>query len=158
MKLIEIGVLVNTHGIKGEVRIISNFEFKEKVFVIGNELYFSENESLTINSYRKHKNYDMVTFKGINDILEVNKYKGKKVYFDYESLELNENEYLDSQIIGLDAYYENKFIGKIDDIEQNRKQKLFVINNILIPYNENFIDKINIKENKITLKNLNGLI
>lgn len=157
MNLIEIGIIVNTHGIKGELRIISNFEYKDKVFIAGNKLYVND-EELVINSYRPHKQYDMVTFKGLNSILEVKKYKGKKVYFNKNELILSKNEYLDEDLISLDAYYNNELIGKIDDVEINANKKLFVINNKLIPYNENFVEDINLKENKIILKNLEGLI
>ena len=75
MDLIYIGKIVNTHGIKGEVRILSDFEYKEEVFKINNKLIVDNNE-LIIKSYRKHKNYDMVTFEGIDDINDVLKYKG----------------------------------------------------------------------------------
>lgn len=157
MNLIEIGIIVNTHGIKGELRIISNFEYKDKVFIAGNKLYVND-EELVINSYRPHKQYDMVTFKGLNSILEVQKYKSKKVYFNKSELILSKNEYLDEDLISLNAYYNNELIGKIDDVEINANKKLFVINNKLIPYNENFVEDINLKENKIILKNLEGLI
>ena len=158
MNLIKLGVIVNTHGIKGEIRIISNFEYKDRIFKVGNILYVGENESLKIDSYRKHKNYDMITFNGITDIRDVLKYKGKKVYFDKEDLILKENEYLDSDLIGLDVIYQGNIIGKLSNIELNGNRKLFVINDKLIPYNDNFIESIDLANNKIVLKNLEGLI
>ncbi len=158
MNLKRLGVIVNTHGIKGEVRIISNFEYKDRVFKVGNSIYLNNNEELKIDTYRKHKNYDMITFNNINDIRDVLKYKGQNVYYDKDKLVLNDNEYLDDDLINLDAYYNNTLIGKIDNIELNGNKKLFVINNKLIPYNDNFIESIDIPNNKIILKNLEGLI
>ncbi len=158
MNKVKIGVIVNTHGIKGEIRIISKFDYKDRVFIVGNTLYTDSNEELKIDSYRRHKNYDMITFNGINDIKDVLKYKGKYVYFDKDKLNLNSNEYLDDDLIGLDVYFNNELIGKLDDIELNANRKLFVINNKLIPYNDNFIESIDLSNNKIVLKNLEGLI
>ena len=158
MNLKRLGVIVNTHGIKGEVRIISNFEYKDRVFKVGNSIYINNNEELKIDTYRKHKNYDMITFNNINDIRDVLRYKGQNVYYDKDKLVLNDNEYLDDDLINLDAYYNNTLIGKIDNIELNGNKKLFVINNKLIPYNDNFIELIDIPNNKIILKNLEGLI
>lgn len=158
MNLKRLGVIVNTHGIKGEVRIISNFEYKDRVFKVGNSIYLNNNEELKIDSYRKHKNYDMITFNNITDIRDVLRYKGQNVYYDKDKLVLNDNEYLDDDLINLDAYYNNTLIGKIDNIELNGNKKLFVINNKLIPYNDNFIESIDIPNNKIILKNLEGLI
>ena len=62
-----VGKIVSTHGIKGEIRILSDFDYKEKVFKVGNKLII-ENKEYTIKSYRKHKNYDMVTFIDRNHI------------------------------------------------------------------------------------------
>ena len=73
MNLVYVGKIVNTHGIKGEVKIISDFEYKDQIFKIGNKI-FVDDETLEINSYRVHKNYDMITLKGFNDINEVLKY------------------------------------------------------------------------------------
>lgn len=158
MNRIKIGIIVNTHGIKGEIRIISKFDYKDRVFKVGNTLYTDNNEELKIDSYRKHKNYDMITFNGINDIKDVLKYKGKYVYFDKDKLNLNSNEYLDDDLIGLDVYFNNELIGKLDDIELNGNRKLFVINDKLVPYNDNFIENIDLPNNKIVLKNIEGLI
>lgn len=158
MNLKRLGVIVNTHGIKGEVRIISNFEYKDRIFKVGNSIYLNNNEELKIDTYRKHKNYDMITFNSITDIRDVLRYKGQNVYYDKDKLVLNDNEYLDDDLINLDAYYNNTLIGKIDNIELNGNKKLFVINNKLIPYNDNFIESIDIPNNKIILKNLEGLI
>ena len=70
MEYVCIGKLVNTHGIKGEVKLLSNFEYKNKVFVVGMNFYIGEDkEKVTVNSYRHHKVFDMVTFKEYNYII-----------------------------------------------------------------------------------------
>lgn len=159
MRIMNIGVLVNTHGLKGEVRIISDFDYKDKIFVVENHLLVGElRKDLEITSYRKHKQYDMVTFKGYPSILDVNIFKGQKVYYDIDTLNLKETEHLDVDLIGLDAYFEEKVIGKIEDVEINSDRKLFVINGKLIPYNDNFVEAIDTKNKRIILKNLQGLI
>ena len=79
--MLYIGKVAGTHGIKGEIRILSDFKYKDIVFQKGNYLYIDE-DNLTIDTYRVHKNYDMVTFIGINDINDVLKYKGQDVYID----------------------------------------------------------------------------
>ena len=65
MNLIYIGKLVNTHGLKGEVRIISDFKYKNDVFKVNNNVYIND-VKYTINSYRSHKMFDMVTLSDIN--------------------------------------------------------------------------------------------
>ena len=65
MELIYIGKIVNTHGLKGEMRLISDFKYKHEIFKINNELYVNNNKYI-INSYRKHKIFDMVTLSNVN--------------------------------------------------------------------------------------------
>ena len=39
MDYIYIGKIVNTHGIKGEVRILSDFKYKDRIFKNGFNMY-----------------------------------------------------------------------------------------------------------------------
>lgn len=158
MEYIYIGKIVNTHGIKGEVRILSRFDFKEKVFVPNTLIYIGEEKiEEKIVSYRKHKSFDMVLLEGINDINDVLKYKGKNVYISSSSLKLSDNEILDEDLIGFTALYEDKEIGIVNDI-MDYGNKVLKINESLIPYNENFILKLDKENKKIYLKNVEGLI
>ena len=111
MKKIYIGKFVNTHGLKGEIRIISDFEYKDDVFKIGNTIYI-DNKKFTIKSYRIHKNYDMVSFDEVNDINEIEKYKGLDVYIDSDDFNF---EYVLSDLISFKVYDENKYIGDVSD-------------------------------------------
>ena len=158
MNLRKLGIIVNTHGIKGEIRIVSDFDYKNRIFKVGNTIYLSETEPLIIDSYRHHKIYDMITFNKINDIKDVLIYKGKTVYYDKDTLVLNNNEYLDEDLMNFDVYFNDKLLGNLDNIEKNAGRKLFVINNKLIPYNDNFIECIDVLNKKIVLKNIEGLI
>ena len=159
MNYILIGKLVNTHALKGEVRIISDFTYKTRIFIPNMKLYIGkEKESVTIETYRKHKNFDMCKFKEYNYINDVLKFKGNNVYINREDLKLSNDEYLDIDLIGLNVYYNEKNIGIIDEIENNNGYKLFIISNKYIPYNKEFIDNIDLKNKKITLKNLEEII
>ena len=131
--MLYIGDLVNTHGIKGEVRIISSFKYKDIVFKINNYLYI-DNLKLKITSYRKHKNFDMVTFEGYDNINDVLKFKGKKVYNN------------------------GKYIGVLEEIIKGGSGELLVVRGVkkyLIPYVDEFI--LNIGED-INLNLIEGLI
>ena len=79
MNFVCIGKLINTHGIKGEVRIISDFKYKDIVFKKGNSIIIDK-ISYEIVSYRKHKNYDMLMLLGINSINEAELLKDKLEY------------------------------------------------------------------------------
>ena len=113
-----IGKIVNTHGIKGEVRIISDFKYKNLVFKPGVNIYVGKKrEKLTIATYRTHKNYDMVTFNGINDINDVLCYKGDSVFINREDIKID--GYVNEDIINLEVYSKQKLIGHVTSIVNN---------------------------------------
>ncbi len=148
MKYIFIGRIVNTHALKGEVRIVSDFEFKDKIFKENTLLYIGENKDKEIiETYRKHKQFDMVKFKGIDYINDVLKYKGSKVYIDESILNLKDDEILISELINMDVYNDNKYVGRITEYRSDNGNNMLRVNNKLIPYNKDFITKID-KENK----------
>ena len=161
MNYLFIGEIVNTHGIKGEVRIISDFKFKEDVFKVGNKLYVGPyKDELEITSYRVHKNYDMVTFKGINDINEVLRYKGKKVYIIREEYKFD--GFLDEDIIGLDAYVKDKKIGVVSDIIKSHAHPILDIESDskhnYVPFIDEFVLNVDLDNKRIDLEVIEGMI
>ena len=156
MDYVYVGKLVNTHALKGEVRIVSDFSFKSRVFLVHNNLYLGKDkEKVTIESYRVHKNYDMVKFCGFNDISDVLRFRGMSVYFLKDDLVLESGEYLDSDFLGKKAIYDGKVIGKISDIINNNGYKLFCVSGKYIPYNFDFISSVG---KDVVFKNLEGII
>lgn len=155
--MIYIGKLVNTHGLKGEVKIISDIDFKKEVFKKGNHLYIND-DKLTINNYRIHKNFDMITFEEIKDINEVLKYKNSNVYIDKNEIK---NITLNEELIGYEVY-SDRYIGKISKLMKNKKYDILVIENnekkYLVPNIKEFVIKIDSKNKKITLNEIEGLI
>ena len=159
MEYVCIGKLVNTHGIKGEVKLLSNFEYKDKAFVVGINFYIGEDkEKVTVNSYRHHKVFDMVTFKEYNYINDVLKFKNKLVYVLRTDLALDNNSILDRDYIGMNAYYEGMLIGKVKDIIDNNGYKLMLIGTKYVPFNKEFISSVSVTKNELILKNVEGLL
>lgn len=157
MELVNIGRIVNTHGIKGELRILSDFRYKDKVFVKGTKLYVGKKkEEFIINTYRHHKVFDMVTFDGYTNINEVLYLKGLNVYVDIDSIDLG-NVIYPEKLIGYEVYFENELIGNVTEVLNEPASFVLRINEkVLIPYVDNFIDKI--EDNKIYVKNVRGLL
>lgn len=162
MNLICIGKIVNTHGIKGEIRILSSFLEKDLVFKPGFKIYIGSNfEEHVIISYRVHKNFDMICLEGLSDINLVLKYKGQKVYINKDDLSLKENEYLLEDLIGMKIICDKEELGIVRDIFDNKAGKLLYVafaKNYYIPYNNNYIKQVNAKEKKIYGEHIKDLI
>ncbi len=157
-----LGKIVNTHGIKGELRILSNFEKKDLVFKKRIKIYIGpEKQEEEINTYRQHKNFDMITLKNYNNINEVLKYKNAKVYFKKSTLNLKDDDYLLEELIDLEIYENEEFLGKITDIVYTKNSILLYISytkNYYIPYLDNYIEKVDLKNKRVIVKNAKGLI
>ena len=162
MKYVLIGKIVNTHGLKGEVRILSDFKYKEKAFIPNMKIYIGKNkQEEKIITYRHHKIFEMITMEGYNDIDEVLKYKGEYVFVNKEDIKLNKNEYLDEDIIGLNAIVNDKVLGRVQKIENHNGNYILLVKNdnktYLIPYNFDIILNINLETKEINIKNIPGL-
>lgn len=164
MEYIYIGKIVNTHGIKGELRILSDFEYKERVFKKGFTLYIGKDkEKEEINTYRHHKEFEMVTFNEYNNINQVLKYLKENVYILKEDLNLGEEEYLEKELIGFDVIENTEVVGKIINIEKTSPtNKIMEINykgkRVLLPYHKDFILKLDLQNKKIEVKLIEGMI
>ncbi len=160
---IYIGKIVNTHGIKGEIRILSDFEYKDKVFIKDMPIYIGRKKELEIiNSYRHHKNFEMITMKNYTNINEVLKYKGLYVYIKREDLLLSKTEYLDDDYVGLKVIVDNNEKGTIKEIRNTGiNNKIIVIEyqskEVLIPFQSEFIISIDINKKEIVLNPIKGM-
>lgn len=161
MKYIYIGDVVNTHGLKGEVRLISNFEYKKRVFKKNFKLYIGRSkEEVKINTYRVHKEYDMLTFEGLTSIDDVIIYKGDKVYINRDDLKIK--GYFNEDLIGLEVYSDDKYVGKVEFIMKNKAHNILVVTEedkkSLIPNIPEFVSKIDLDNKRIDIKAIEGLI
>ena len=118
-----VGKIVNTHGINGEVRVISVTDFPEERYKKGSELLLFKKDKhepipLTVKSWRKHKHFDLLTFEGYQSIIDVDHFKGGILKVSEEHLErLEENEYYFHEIIGCTVLDENSQpIGVVKEI------------------------------------------
>lgn len=162
MKYILIGKIVNTHGLKGEVRILSSFKYKNKVFIPNMKIYIGKDKiPEEINTYRHHKIFEMITMKNYNDINQILKYKGEYLFVNKEDIKLEKNEYLDEDIIGLNVYTDNKLLGIVKKIEDHNSNIILLVKNdsktYLIPYNFDIITNINLETKEMHVNNIPGL-
>ncbi|UBH09534.1 ribosome maturation factor RimM [Macrococcus armenti] len=163
---INVGKIVNTHGVKGEVKILTASDFASERFKPGKVLmipFKEEKVILTIKSYRTHKNFHMVSFEGLNNINDVEKYKGLDVFQDIENKDiiLDEHEYFYSDIIGCTVYDGAREIGTVKEIFETGANDVWVVQGekeYLIPYIEDVVKSIDIDHKKIIIEPIEGLL
>ncbi|MRX70571.1 ribosome maturation factor RimM [Bacillus lacus] len=169
-KWFNVGKIVNTHGVRGEIRVISRTDFPEERYAIGNKLYiFTESkkdpEEVTVAAHRLHKNFHLLTFEGYTSIGQVEQFKGAilKVPEDQQG-ELDEGEFYFHEIIACTVYTaEGEEIGKIREILTPGANDVWVIQrtgkkDALIPYIDDIVEEIDIANKRISIRNMEGLL
>lgn len=159
MDFVYIGDIVNTHGLKGELRILSSFSHKEEIFKPNFYLYIEE-KSYKIKTYRKHKNYDMVTFEGFTTIEDVLFLKGKSVYMNRNEIDstlLLESDYLNMEVYS-DKGNRGKVVSILKGVAYNYLEVALRKKTYYVPLIPPFIDKVIKEENQVWIHEIEGLL
>ena len=160
MNKIFIGKVVSTHGIKGEIRILSDFPYKDKVFVINNKIIIDDKEYI-IKSYRVHKGYDMVTLDGFNNINDVLFLLKSNVYISEELLNLDDDEILDDELMSYKVLTKDGKEGIIKEIfkasSTNKILRVMFDKEVLIPMNSPMIKKIDKGNKEVIVELIEGM-
>lgn len=169
MKYLEVGKIVTTHGIKGELKVSITTDTLSR-FNVGNKLYLkkgSEYIEVIIDSFRMHKGMALITINNLKNINDVLAYVGLFLYVNREELDdLNEGQYYYEDLIGLDVYDKTVESGKIgeviDVIEVPQGEILRIkLNNGkkgLVPFVDEFIIDVDIENNILIINTIEGLL
>jgi 16S rRNA processing protein RimM len=166
---LNVGKIVNTHGIRGEVRVISQTDFALERYQPGKMLMlFRENQApltLTIDTYRRHKNFDLLSFEGYPSINQVESFRdGILKVAKEDRVELAENEFYYYEIIGAEVVTEEgKVIGKVKEILSPGANDVWVVQrkgkkDALLPYIDSVIKEVDVTAQKIIVEIPEGLL
>ena len=148
MELIYVGKIVNTFGIKGELKIVSRFEMAKRVFVKGNHLIINKTD-YEITNVRFHKNNYLVELNNIKDINKIEYLINEEVYFAKENLNLTASEYLIEELLNYKVVSNNEEVGVVTSYDDNKINPLIKVNDrFYIPIKGNFILNVD-KTNKV---------
>lgn len=164
---LRVGVIANTHGIKGEVKVypttddINRFDnLKEAILDTGKDYI-----NLKIQGVKYFKNMVIVKFKGIDNINDIEKYKGKYLLVTRENaVPLEENEYYIADLIDMEVYDENgDKLGVLYDVMQTGANDVYVIRldsgkELLLPNIDQCILEVNVEDKKMKVHILEGLM
>ena len=163
---ISIGKITNFFGIKGEAKVGYSDEKRIKEAKTVYMLDDTSKAELEIVSCRFHKNFAIVKFKGIDDINELLKYKGQRIFVSKNEVlgKLDKDEFLVNDLIGCFVFSENdEKIGEVVAISSSAGQDLLNIKNgfgkiDLVPFVNEFFPIVDIKNKKIVIKPIEGLL
>jgi 16S rRNA processing protein RimM len=163
MEKIKIAKIVNTHGIRGDLKLKSYTDFEDFRFKKGHHLfirYENQDIEMEVRSHRVHKGMDLVRFEDHLDINLVEKYKNCFVYDYKNDALLDEDEYYVSDLIGCEVYNNNELIGKVMDVQLYSHHDLLVVKgkdkDYKIPYVNAFVLNEDIENKRIDVNLIEG--
>lgn len=167
LKFLEIGQIINTHGVKGEVKIYPLTDDARR-FLKLNWVYIKRNDEMTkynIQSVKFLKNLVIIKFEGINDMTEAETFKNCKLLVDRENaVKLPEDSYFICDIIGCEVFEENgQRLGVVKNVLKTGSNDVYELNSdryreLLIPAIKSAILDVDIENKKIIVKLPEGLV
>ncbi|WMT27825.1 ribosome maturation factor RimM [Bacillus aerius] len=170
LEWLNVGKIVNTHGVRGEVRVVSKTDFPEERYKKGSVLYiFKQNQKeplkVTVTSHRQHKQFDLLTFEEVGSLNEAEQLKESILKVEKEHLgSLDEGEFYFHEIIGCEVYdEEDKLIGQIKEVLTPGANDVWVVGrkgkkDALIPYIPSVVKTVDISSKKVHIEVMEGLI
>lgn len=166
-QLLQVGVISSTHGIRGEVKVfpttddVKRFKKLKKVILDTGR----ENLPLEVESVKFFKQFAIVKFKGIDNINDIEKYKGKSLLVDRENaVKLRKDEYFIADMIGLQVYTEDgEAFGVLKDVLETGANDVYIIDSqkygeVLVPAIKQCILDVDIEGQKMTIHLMEGLV
>ena len=167
-KFVSVGKILNFHGIKGEAKV--GFTKNQEDFFCSLDKVFVKKDNeylpLIIKNSRLHKNIALVQFEGINSIDELLEYKGALLYVEEETIRenLEEDEFLIDELVSLEVFDQNgEKKGFVVGVSNNGASDLLSVKTnskkiVLIPFVKAIVTDVSIKDKKIIINNIEGLI
>ncbi len=165
-EMLQVGVITDTHGIKGEVKVfpttddVNRFDYLKKAYIDSKEGLIP----VKVNSVKYFKQYVIIKFKGINDINDIEKYKKSPLLVTREdAVPLEEGQYYITDIIGINVYTDDGVnIGTLKEVLQTGANDVYIVRNsenkeILIPAIKQCILGIDLEKKEMKVHLLDGL-
>ncbi len=156
---IEAGRIVNTHGIRGEVKIQAWLDSPEFLSRFGT--IYIDGKPVKMLSARAHKGFVIAALEGIDDINAAMSLKNKIAYIDRADAKLGRDEYFLCDIIGARVVSEGgEPIGILEDIFETPASQIYVVKGEtehLIPAVDEFVIKVDAENAVVTVRLIEGM-
>ena len=166
-KQLQVGVISSTHGVRGEVKVfpttddVTRFRQLKKVYLdTGREML-----PLEIQNVKFFKQFAILKFKGIDNINDIQKYRGKSLMIDREdAVDLEEDEYFIADMIGMKVCTEDgSEFGTLKDVMETGANDVYIIDSlehgeVLIPAIRECILDVDMDEERMTIHLMEGLV
>lgn len=165
-QFLQVGVISSTHGIRGEVKVFPTTDDPVRFKKLKNVLLDTGREQLEleVQSVKFFKQFVIVKFKSIDNINDIEMYKGKRLLIPREdAVALGKDEYYIADLIGMEVFTEEGRFGVLKDVMETGANEVYIIasdehGEVLVPAIRQCILDVDIKEKKMKIHLMEGLI
>ena len=159
-KYLDAGKIVNTHGIRGEMKIFPLCDGPD--FLLEFDRFFIDGNEIVVKSSRVHKNVVLMRLDGIDNIDQAETMVGKILQIDSDDIELDEGQYFIEDLIGLRVIDADngKEYGKLKSVIQTGANDVYEVQGdrlYLVPKIDDVVISTDLEEGVITIRPLKGL-
>ena len=165
-QFLKVGVISSTHGIKGEVKVFPTTDTPQRFETLKDVILDTRKQQipLEITNVKYFKQFVIVKFKGIDNINDIEKYKGMELFVSRENAaELEDDEFYIADLIGMKVVTEDEELGTLKDIMETGANDVYIIDTdkygeLLLPAIHDCILDVDIENNIMTVHLLDGLV
>lgn len=166
--MLQVGVISTTHGVRGEVKVFPTTDTAQRFLDLEAVYLDSENgerQKLEIQQVKFVKKFAVLKFKGLDDINEAEKYKGKALWIPREEAQpLGEDEYYIGDLIGMQVVLEDESpFGILKDVMETGANDVYVVETAqgketLLPAIGECIRQVDVEAGVMTIHLMDGLL
>ena len=166
-QLLQVGVISSTHGVRGEVKVFPTTDDAKRFKKLKKVILDTGKEQLPleIEGVKFFKQFVILKFRGIDNINDIEKYKGKRLLVDREhAVKLKKDEYFIADMIGMDVFTEDgELFGALKDVMETGANDVYIIEmsdgkEVLVPAIKQCILDVDIENRKMVIHLLEGLV
>lgn len=166
-QLLQVGVISSTHGIRGEVKVFPTTDDPDRFRKLKQVILDTgrEQKSLEIEGVKFFKQFVILKFKDIDNINDIEKYKGKSLYVTREhAVKLKKDEYFIADLIGMTVKKEDgAILGTVSDVLQTGANDVYVValadgGEVLLPAIKDCILSVDMEKREMQVHVLDGLL
>ena len=156
LQYIEAGEIVNTHGVRGEVKVLCWLDDPEMLCEF--DRCRIEGKEYAMEQVRVQKTCNLVKLNGIDTMEAAMMMRGKTIELYRE--DIDDEVIFAAELIGMEVYTEDKCIGKIREVLDYPGNSVYVIKGeyeYMIPAVKQFILSTDMEGNRMQVKLIEGM-
>ena len=157
-ELLDAGQIVNTHGVRGEVKVLPWCDSPE--FLAGFSRVSLDGRDVAVERSRVQGSCVLMKLAGVDDVNAAMKLRSKTVKIHRQDVELEDGATFIADLIGLPVLARDQEIGTIREVLQLPSNDVYVVrgeHSYMIPVVQEFVEEVNLEAGYVKVRLIEGM-